>query len=70
YPNPTQDVLNISYVEAIVQVEVYSISGQRVLSQEFDAKDVRIDMTGLSAGTYMVKIATEKASQYVKVIRK
>src|SRR5690554_204418 len=70
YPNPTEDILNISYVEAITQVEVYSITGQRVLSQEFDAKEVKIDLTGVAAGTYMVKIATEKASQYVKVVRK
>src|SRR5690554_3679018 len=70
YPNPTEDVLNISYVEAITQVEVYSISGQKVLSQDFDSKDVKIDLTGVSSGTYMVKIATETASQYVKVVRK
>ena len=57
-------------MEAITQVEVYSITGQRVLSQEFDAKEVKIDLTGVAAGTYMVKIATETASQYVKVVRK
>src|SRR5690554_682762 len=70
YPNPTEDILNISYAEAITQVEVYSISGQKVLSQEFDSKDVKIDLTGVASGTYMVKIATETASQYVKVVRK
>src|SRR5690554_2540419 len=70
YPNPTEDILNISYAEVITQVEVYSISGQKVLSQEFDSKDVKIDLTGVASGTYMVKIATETASQYVKVVRK
>src|SRR5690554_3892627 len=70
YPNPTDSELNISYVEAITKVEVFTISGQRVLTKEFDANQVKIDLSSLGSGTYMVRIETETASQFVKVVKK
>src|SRR5690554_3788136 len=70
YPNPTDSELNISYVEVIKKVEVFNISGQRVLSKEFDANEVKVDLSGFGAGTYMVRIETETASQFVKVVKK
>jgi len=29
-----------------------------------------VDLSGLSSGTYMVRIQTEKASQFIKIIKK
>src|SRR5690554_1984240 len=70
YPNPTDAELNISYVEAITKVEIFNIAGQKVLSKEFDANEVKVDLSGFGAGTYMVRIETETASQFVKVVKK
>lgn len=70
YPNPTDSELNISYVETITKVEVFNIAGQRVLSKEFDANEVKVDLSGFGSGTYMVRIETETASQFVKVVKK
>src|SRR5690554_3826363 len=70
YPNPTDSELNISYVEAITKVEIFNIAGQKVLSKEFDANEVKVDLSGFGSGTYMVRIETETASQFVKVVKK
>src|SRR5690554_653260 len=70
YPNPTDSELNISYVETITKIEMFNVSGQRVLSKEFDANEVKVDLSGFGSGTYMVRIKTETASQFVKVVKK
>lgn len=70
YPNPVESELKISYTEPIKVVEVYTLLGQKVFSNDFNTKDVSIDMSRFSAGTYVIKIATHNASQFVKVIKK
>jgi len=70
YPNPVADELNISYNEEITKVEVFSITGQKILSQVFKSNEVKVDMGRMSSGTYLVKIETANASQFVKVIKK
>ncbi|WLD23868.1 T9SS type A sorting domain-containing protein [Flavobacterium dauae] len=70
YPNPADSELNISYIEDINNVEIFTITGQKVLSKEFKSREVKVDLSGLSAGTYMLRIQTEKASQFIKIIKK
>lgn len=70
YPNPVSSELNIEYTEAINRVEVYSILGQKVLSKTYDAATVKLDMSSLNAGNYMVRIETNSGSQFIKIIKK
>lgn len=69
YPNPVKDVLNLSYTQAVTNVEVYNIVGQRVISQVADANQVAVDMNKLAAGTYIVKVFSGNTMQTVKVIK-
>ncbi len=70
YPNPVDSELNISYKEAIQSVEVYDLLGKQIKTQKFDANDVKIDVSNLSAGTYMIKVHTNTGSQFIKIIKK
>ena len=70
YPNPTDSELNISYVEPIKRIEIYNIAGKQIANREFDTKEVKVDLSGYSAGTYIVHIITAEASQYVKVVKR
>ncbi len=70
YPNPVDSELNISYIEEIKKVEVYTITGQRVFGNDYQGNEVKVDLSRLSAGTYLVKIETAKASQFVKIVKK
>lgn len=70
YPNPVDSELTISYKEAIKSVEVYDILGKQIKTQKFDANDVRLDVSTLSAGTYMVKVHTNTGSQFIKIVKK
>lgn len=70
YPNPIETELNIEYNEVIKGIEVYSITGQKVLSKEFNDKQIKVNLSGFSSGTYMVRIETEKASQFIKIVKR
>ena len=70
YPNPVDSELNISYIEEIKKVEVFTITGQRVFGNDYKGNEVKVDLSRLSAGTYLVKIETAKASQFVKIVKK
>lgn len=72
YPNPVSTVLNVEYTEAITQVEIYSLLGQRVMVKSFDGtvQNIALDLSHLSNATYVVKIITPTGSQFVKVVKK
>ncbi|GGZ62740.1 DUF7619 domain-containing protein [Mesonia mobilis] len=68
YPNPTSGVVSIQNNSAlqIENVEVYSITGQKVLT----STSVKIDLSALSSGIYFVKlIAAEGTSITKKVVK-
>ncbi|WP_430615131.1 fibronectin type III domain-containing protein [Flavobacterium sp. JP2137] len=69
YPNPVKDVLTISYKETITRVEVYSLTGQRVLTMNASDYQVLVDMSRLAPATYVVKIYTDNQSQFIKIIK-
>src|SRR5690554_2166031 len=69
YPNPVQDILNVSYSKEIIAIEVTNMLGQSLISKTVNATDVQLDMTGLQAGNYLVKISTNETSKTIKVIK-
>ncbi|RYZ25493.1 MAG: T9SS type A sorting domain-containing protein, partial [Sphingobacteriales bacterium] len=56
YPNPVKDILNLSYNTAISSVSVSNLLGQLVLNGKYDTNNVKVNMSGLARGTYIVKV--------------
>lgn len=54
YPNPAENQLNIVSKEEIKSVEIFNLSGQKVGSM----KGSSVNVSHLSKGTYVVKVAT------------
>lgn len=69
YPNPTTGVLNISYSKEITSVSVMNLLGQTVLTQNTNGMTIKLDMSSLIDGTYIVKIVSEGKTQSVKVVK-
>lgn len=69
YPNPVADVLNLHYSENITGVQVFSIVGQQVVSAAYNESSVKLDLSQLASGTYIVKVSTENASKTIKVVK-
>ena len=68
FPNPANDVLNINSAYAIKKVEIYDALNRLVERRKVNNKNIQIDISNLSAGSYVVKINTAKGSVKKKLI--
>lgn len=68
YPNPVKDVLTIEANTALKRIMVYSIDGSKVLTVK-NIKNNSIDLSTLTSGMYLLKIETNKGSEFKKLIK-
>lgn len=68
YPNPASEYLIVSGLDGSSKVEIYTITGQLLQSQDFE-NDVQINLD-LNAGMYLVKITNGFQSTTKKIIVK
>jgi alpha-tubulin suppressor-like RCC1 family protein len=69
YPNPIQDVLNLSYDHEITSVSMYNLYGQVVLTQDIKATEGSVNTSALASGTYIVKVTSNLEVKTLKVIK-
>ncbi|WP_026703637.1 T9SS-dependent choice-of-anchor J family protein [Flavobacterium soli] len=69
YPNPVKDVLNLSYDQAITNVAVFNLLGQKVIENTINATTAQVDMSNLATGSYLVKVTSENQTKTIKVIK-
>ena len=54
WPNPANELLNISSYSSIIELTVIDISGKIVASKIVEAKKTNLDLSRLKAGTYFI----------------
>lgn len=69
YPNPVNDVLNLSYSSEISSVEVFNMLGQKVLAKDLNASQGQINISSLNSGNYFVKVTSEGQSKTIKIVK-
>ncbi|GGB75649.1 hypothetical protein GCM10007424_14480 [Flavobacterium suaedae] len=69
HPNPVKDVLTLSYQNTIDAVQVYSLLGQKVIEQSGNQNEVKLDMSQLAAGNYIVKVVSGATTTTIKVVK-
>ena len=71
YPNPADDVINVTAAEAIDNVTLFNIAGATVGSYNGDgSSSMKINVDNLPAGNYFVRISTGNDSSTLKFIKK
>ena len=66
YPNPVNHILNISGRSEKYNVEIYSLTGQK-LYQDFNVS--KIDMSIYSEGVYIIKVSDQNSTSTKRVIK-
>ena len=66
YPNPASDFVMIETKDDIKNINIYSISGQKVLNTQ----DKKINIQSLKSGIYLVEIKTVQSTTTHKIIKK
>ena len=69
YPNPATDNINIvSYAKLINSIDVYNLSGQKVISKKVNATTTKLNINSLAKGVYILDIKSKVSSVKRKII--
>ena len=66
YPNPVKNTLYIKGNSGSYDIEVYSILGQRVMT-DFDVNE--IDLMSFNEGVYLIRVSTETTTTVKRIIK-
>lgn len=70
FPNPFVNYVSIKSIQPIAWVELYSISGQRVLhTKGNDMYSIQLNTTNLLKGFYLLKMKTSEKLYYQKLLK-
>lgn len=70
FPNPVEDILNVSYDKRINQISVFDIAGKKVFHKTIKANASKVDLSNLASGIYIVKAEVEGDVKTFKIIKK
>ncbi len=70
YPNPVNDKLTIKATEAIEHLEVFSITGAKVLGMTSHNETLEINTANLPAGIYVIRMTTQNATEVRRFVKK
>ncbi len=68
YPNPANDILNIQAEGSISSIEIMNVLGQTLLTSKGNGNREQIDISGLSAGNYFVKVVVGDGNRILRVV--
>jgi len=66
FPNPVTSKITISASDRINTIAFSNLLGQLIYSEQFDSKQVQVDVAYLPAGTYFVKVNGTEVRKFVK----
>ena len=69
YPNPANNILNVSCASSIDAIEIYNALGQLVAKENYTSNQASINVSSLSKGVYILsaKVGTESVrKQFIK----
>ena len=70
YPNPAQDILNISSANSIKSIQLYDAQGRQLVTKLGNESLETLDISKYSAGIYFVSVATSQGKMTQKIIKK
>ncbi len=69
YPNPAQDVLNLSAKSTIESVSMFSLLGQKVFETSINQNETSINIASLTPGVYLMKVMIDGNSDTYKIVK-
>ncbi|TVR39253.1 MAG: T9SS C-terminal target domain-containing protein [Cryomorphaceae bacterium] len=72
FPNPGNGQFNVlftNYYSGTTHMEVYNLSGQRVMQRQVNENRVVLDLTGYPPGMYLLHLRNEHGSEAVRVVK-
>lgn len=70
YPNPVSNILHINHKDVMNRIEVFSLVGQKLLEQNIQQNQAKINLSAYPQGIYLIKIYTNTNQGTLKIIKK
>lgn len=70
YPNPVKDILILSDIQVIEEITIYNLLGQNVYQLANTTNNMRLNLSDLSVGLYIIKITAAGHSETIKIEKK
>lgn len=70
YPNPATDLINISYPTSIENIEIFDLTGRKILSKTVSEKETQLNISHLNSGIYILNIKTDEGLGSKRIIKK
>ena len=70
FPNPAKDVLYLQSPKEVQKIEIFDMSGRKILQKNVNKKEDQINIEILKSGIYILKTYTDNSSQTFKIIKK
>ena len=70
YPNPAGDLLTIENISNANTISIYSVTGKRILSVVNSNNTIRMDVSNLAAGVYIVVLDTDNGTNVKRLLKK
>lgn len=68
-PNPTRSMVTVQSSVSLNRIELFNLLGQRVLEAPAAGRETPVDLSGLPAGTYLLKASGNDGAATAKVVR-
>lgn len=69
YPNPVQNQLNLKSDQIISEVILYNLLGQQLIKVSPKSQQTQLDVSSLSAGTYILKAVVNGNEKSFKIVK-
>jgi hypothetical protein len=69
-PNPVIDYVNLGTFNPMEEVEIFNNQGQLVYQSDVNSKSIKVDLSHLTAGLYIVKAKTQQGIITEKLIKR
>jgi hypothetical protein len=69
YPNPFNEMLNISSDEVISEVNIFDMQGKLLMSKPIQSRSAQIETNTLPAGMYVLRVVSESGTKNTPVIK-
>jgi hypothetical protein len=69
FPNPTADFINVKASEIIKSYQLVDILGKVVISESYNATDLKLDISNQPKGVYFLKMSFDKGDNTEKIVK-
>jgi Secretion system C-terminal sorting domain len=70
FPNPFYDELSIKYDKELTKISVVNFLGQEILTRTNNGMETKLDLSGISSGTYFLQLTANNVLKTAKVVKK